>query len=160
MSRSQTLIRLTSRLIARRDALRKILSEEVNRLRQRPDFLGHGDEADAAVDTAGDEICSRLAEIESRELTEIEETLRRLAQGTYGRCESCGGRIPAMRLNVLPCTTRCIACQRRDEGRGRSRPHRTAGESWSDLDGTSGIYGDDDRRPIDEDFCVRTIRTI
>lgn len=155
MARSEALLRLTSRLIARRDALRQVLSEEVSRLRDRPEVVGHGDQVDAAVDAAGDEISTRLAEIESRELAEIEDALRRIAEGRYGRCESCGGRIPAMRLNVLPCTARCIACQRRDETRGRSEARHAAAEPWSKLDERSGLYDIGDQMPSYEDFSVR-----
>lgn len=160
MARSDALLRLTSRLIARRDALRKTLHEEVSRLRERSEVVGYGDHADAAVDSASDEICSRLAEIESRELAEIEEALRRIAEGTYGRCESCGGRIPAMRLNILPCTTRCVACQRRDERRGRSVPRIGETEPWSNLDERPELYGNGDRMSSFEDFSVRIECTI
>lgn len=160
MARSDTLLRLTSRLIARRDALRKALSEEVSRLRERSEVVGHGDQADAAVDSANDEICSRLAEIESRELAEIEEALRRIAAGTYGRCNSCGGRIPSKRLEVLPCTTRCIDCQRRDEGRSRPGSRHPHGEPWSNVDDGPELFGIGDRIGSYDNFSVRLACTI
>lgn len=115
MTASNSLLRLTSRLMSQRNALRKVLEEDVSRLREPSEVVGFGDTVDAAVDSANDEVCSRLAEIESRELAGIEQALRRIAEGRYGRCETCGGRIPAARLVALPCTTRCIECQRRDE---------------------------------------------
>ncbi len=34
----------------------------------------------------------------------------RLAQGTYGRCERCGGPIGAKRLAARPAATACISC--------------------------------------------------
>jgi DnaK suppressor protein len=134
MTRGDALIRLTARLIARRDALRKVLAEDVSRLREPSEVVGHGDQVDAAVDSANDEICSRLAEIESRELAEIEQTLRRIAERRYGRCTACGGRIPASRLNALPCTTRCIDCQRRDERRNRSEAQSPDAGGWERVD--------------------------
>ncbi len=130
MSRGDALIRLTSRLIARRDALRRVLAEDVSRLREPSEVVGHGDHVDAAVDSSNDEICSRLAEIESRELAEIEQTLGRIAERRYGRCTACGGRISASRLNALPCTTRCIDCQRRIESRSRSEAKYPDADRW------------------------------
>lgn len=134
MARGNALLGLTSRLIARRDALRRVLAEDVSRLREPTEVVGSGDNADAAVDSANDEICSRLAEIESRELAEIEHALRRIAEGRYGRCESCGGRIPAPRLMALPCTTRCIGCQRRDERWSRSEDQHSDSSGWERVD--------------------------
>ena len=40
-----------------------------------------GDNVDAAVDTANDEISSQLVEIESRELGQIEHALQRIVEG-------------------------------------------------------------------------------
>jgi RNA polymerase-binding transcription factor DksA len=33
-------------------------------------------------------------------------------EGTYGRCERCGATIGTERLEVLPQTPICMACQR------------------------------------------------
>jgi DnaK suppressor protein len=143
MTRGDAFIRLTSQLIARRDALRRALAEDVSRLREPPEGVGGGDEADAAFDSASDEICSRLAEIESRELAEIEQALRRIAEGRYGRCEACDDRIPASRLNALPCTTRCIRCQRRDERRSRPEAVPRAAGRWDRGDAEAEPRGDD-----------------
>lgn len=43
-------------------------------------------------------------------LAEIEEARVRLAEGDYGRCESCGGPIPGARLELRPTARRCVAC--------------------------------------------------
>jgi DnaK suppressor protein len=124
---------LTAQLVARRDALRKVLAEEVDRLREPSEAFGVGDTVDAAIDSANDEICSLLAELESRELVGIEQTLERIADGRYGRCETCGDRIPAGRLAALPCTTRCIRCQRADETRSRSRADVAEAHGWERI---------------------------
>ncbi|MGH9043203.1 MAG: TraR/DksA family transcriptional regulator [Acidimicrobiia bacterium] len=34
----------------------------------------------------------------------------RLAEGTYGRCERCGGAIGLERLRALPTATTCVGC--------------------------------------------------
>ncbi len=144
MSRSEALLRLTSRLIDRRNALRRVVAEDVGRLRTSSEIVGDGDQIDRAVDSANDEICSRLAEIESRELAEIEATLRRIAEGKYGRCESCKGRIPAARLNALPCTTRCIECRRSEERRDRPQAAYRDAADWPVADDQVDSGGDGD----------------
>ena len=50
-------------------------------------------------------------------LAEVEHALARVAAGTYGRCETCGGPIPPGRLEALPATTTCVGCAGRP-GRG------------------------------------------
>jgi len=120
MARKDALLRLHSRLVARRDALRKALSGDLESLRQIASFDVVGDQVDAAVDTANDEINSQLVEIESRELGQIEHALQRIVEGVYGRCEFCGGKIAEPRLNALPYTSSCIDCQRENELRGGS----------------------------------------
>ncbi len=79
MARKDALLRLTSRLIARRDALRKALNGDLDSFRKFSELNAVGDNVDAAVDSANDEICSQLVEIESRELGQIEHALQRIA---------------------------------------------------------------------------------
>jgi DnaK suppressor protein len=43
-------------------------------------------------------------------LAEIDAAERRLAEGGYGRCESCGGAIAAARLEARPVARTCISC--------------------------------------------------
>jgi DnaK suppressor protein len=45
-----------------------------------------------------------------RELVEIDAALARIADGTYGTCEICGGAIGRDRLRALPETRRCVGC--------------------------------------------------
>ena len=70
------------------------------------------DAADVAFEAGSDEMTSQLAELDSRELSQIDRALIRLKQGTYGLCEACQKKIPVGRLNALPYTTHCIECQR------------------------------------------------
>ena len=60
-------------------------------------------------------MASQLAELESRELAQIERALAKLKQGTYGLCEGCAKKIPVARLNALPFSTTCVDCQREME---------------------------------------------
>ena len=45
-----------------------------------------------------------------QQLAQIDAAMLRLAEGTYGRCESCGRPISAARLAARPMTTLCINC--------------------------------------------------
>jgi RNA polymerase-binding transcription factor len=44
-------------------------------------------------------------------LADIEEALRRLQDGTYGRCLTCGQPIPERRLEAIPWAVRDVACE-------------------------------------------------
>ncbi len=118
MARQDALLRLHKNLIARRSELRKRLGLELEELAHVKHSSASGDAADAAFDASGEEIASTLAELESRELAQIERALRRLKAGTYGKCESCSITIPVARLNALPFSTLCVKCQRDLEADG------------------------------------------
>ena len=51
-----------------------------------------------------------LASQAREHLAQIDAAMRRLAQGSYGTCESCGQPIPAGRLAARPVTTTCLSC--------------------------------------------------
>ena len=119
MARRDALLRLNKTLTARRNELRKRLGSDLAELgSQKLTSAASGDAADAAFDHTGEELSSQLAELEARELNQIERALLRLKQGTYGLCEACSTKIPVARLNVLPYSTLCIKCQREFERDG------------------------------------------
>ena len=144
--KSDALLRLHARLVARRDALRQALAGDMDSLREYHSTFDVGDNVDAAVDTANDEISSQLAELESRELGQIEHALKRIVAGVYGRCEFCGGKITEARINALPYTNTCIDCQRENERTGHAYGAGDADLRWSKVD---------DRRFDDNDAKVR-----
>lgn len=45
------------------------------------------------------------------DLDDVEAAMKRLDEGTYGRCEACGSAIPAERLEARPAARRCPACE-------------------------------------------------
>jgi DnaK suppressor protein len=114
MARRDALLRLHKSLMARRSELRKRLGGELEDLRNLKGAES-GDSADAAFDSGNEEILSQLAELEARELYQIERALARMKQGTYGLCEGCGCKIPVARLNALPYSIMCVKCQREFE---------------------------------------------
>jgi len=92
------------------DLLRQTLEEQyelhTSQLMELAAGDRHGEDSGYDRDT-------RIALITSsrRALSEIAHALRRMAQGTYGLCERCETAIPAERLEVLPHTGFCAACQ-------------------------------------------------
>lgn len=129
MARRDALLRLHQSLLLRRADIRKKLAEELDGLGSFEGADGIGDSADAAFELGSEEMASQLAELDARELSQIERALFYLRQGTYGICESCEHKIPVARLNALPYTTLCICCQREME----ADPDHTcsvSGGSW------------------------------
>jgi len=115
MSRKDAILSLRAILIKKRDALRLALTGDLSLLHELR-TQDTGDSADGAMGTANDEISSQLAEVETRELTLVENALDRMLAGNFGKCEGCGADILMARLNALPNATHCIKCQRECEG--------------------------------------------
>ena len=135
MPRKDSLQNMRQILMKRRDALRKALAGDLSLLKELRTQTA-GDLVDAALDSAQDEISSQLAEVESRELANVENALERMRTGNYGVCEGCGCKIPMARLNALPYATYCIQCQRETEKYGSLGGHD---HDWGRLgDGGGG----------------------
>ena len=134
MARKDALFNMRQILIKRRDALRNALAGDLSLLKELRAQTA-GDVVDAALDCAQDEISSQLAEVESRELSRIENALERMRSGNYGVCEGCAIKIPMARLNALPYATYCIECQREAE---RSGGGLNGDADWGRLTDSSG----------------------
>lgn len=117
MARKDSIKAFHDVLVKRRDALRKALAGDLSLLKELREQT-KGDVVDFALDSAQDEISSQLAEVESRELGNINKALERMREGTYGNCEGCNNPIPLGRLQALPYATCCIKCQRELEKQG------------------------------------------
>jgi DnaK suppressor protein len=128
MSRKDAVLKLKQVLLNRRSALRSALAGDLSALTELS--LATGELADVALDSAHEEVASQMAEVESRELGQIDEALTRMSEGCYGDCEECEKPIPLARLEALPYATRCIKCQVQIE--------KTGGKDWSKSSG--GAY--------------------
>ena len=53
-------------------------------------------------------------------LTEVEQALERIEQGTYGKCVDCGQPIPERRLEAIPWAVRDVKCEEKLEQRNLS----------------------------------------
>ena len=75
--------------------------------------------ADAASETEARELdVARQAMFEAR-IELIDEALRRVERGEYGRCVICGSRIPDERLELVPETPYCIEDAEREQARAQ-----------------------------------------
>jgi RNA polymerase-binding transcription factor len=136
MQKRDVLLRRHKTLLARWTDLHERLADEMANLHDFTASDYTGDSADVAFDTNSDELASRLADLDARELNQIERALACLKQGTYGLCEggseNCQKRIPVSRLNALPYTTLCINCEREMEKNSIWIDRRGAG-NWAQV---------------------------
>ncbi|MEI7686499.1 MAG: TraR/DksA family transcriptional regulator [Planctomycetota bacterium] len=133
MARNEALLRLHKTLVARRDELRERFNRDQFLETHSRAGESLGDAADMAFDTGSDEVNSQLAQLESRELAQIDQAIRKLKQGSYGTCEGCSKKIPVARLNALPFSTMCIECQRELEEYGSLEGRGVKGD-WGKVD--------------------------
>lgn len=78
-----------------------------------------------------------IGERDRRELEDIHRALAKIPAGAYGRCESCGERIPVERLEAAPAARRCLDCEAEHE-RARAA--------------TSGSVEPASRRPVPSEY--------
>jgi RNA polymerase-binding protein DksA len=71
--------------------------------------------ADMGSDNFEQEFTLSLMENEGVTLEQIESSLERIEEGTYGQCEECGVKIPKARLNAIPYATLCVRCAEQQE---------------------------------------------
>jgi DnaK suppressor protein len=71
--------------------------------------------ADMATDLYDREFSLELAEGERERLYALDDAIKRIDEGTYGRCDMCGGYISRQRLKAMPQAQYCIECQEKEE---------------------------------------------
>lgn len=62
------------------------------------------------------ELALKLLGSERNALDLIESAIARLDDGSYGRCVTCGARIPRSRLEAIPYAAQCVRCASEQEG--------------------------------------------
>jgi DnaK suppressor protein len=93
-------------------ALKKSRSESNGDLSSMPIHM-----ADIGSDNFEQEFTLSLMENEGGTLSQIESSLERIEEGTYGQCEECGGKIPKARLNAIPYAPLCVRCAEHQENK-------------------------------------------
>ncbi|WP_328473005.1 TraR/DksA C4-type zinc finger protein [Actinoplanes sp. NBC_00393] len=95
----------------RQSQLRASLSEEfavqTARLKELTEITADTGDPSQAHDRAA------LLAATRQSLEQITGALRRIAEGTYGRCERCETAIPVERLEILPHAKFCVPCQQK-----------------------------------------------
>lgn len=87
-------------------------------------------EVDVEPDEGDSEVFEReknaaLIAVLERRLVDIDEALKSIDRGEYGKCQRCGRPIEVERLEVKPDATMCVACQQETERLSRrNRPQR------------------------------------
>jgi DnaK suppressor protein len=77
--------------------------------------------AELGSDNFDQELTLSLLGNEKHSLDQIEAAIERIEDGSYGRCEECGGKISKARLDAIPYATQCVRCaSQQEEGRGDS----------------------------------------
>lgn len=57
-----------------------------------------------------DEVLEALEERTRERVEAMAQAIRRIDEGTYGTCATCGGEIGSERLELLPTTRVCASC--------------------------------------------------
>ena len=103
---------------------KKDLTASSNRLTEEARQSGVAeveDPIDQVTSTEAKAASFREAGIESEELEEVEDALRRIDDGTYGKCIDCGRPIEADRLEAVPWTPYCFNDQQKyDQANARA----------------------------------------
>jgi DnaK suppressor protein len=73
------------------------------------------DIADKAANSYNKEFLFHQSNSERQTLGMVESALDRIRQGSFGQCISCGEDINTKRLEAVPWTRYCIACQEKLE---------------------------------------------
>jgi RNA polymerase-binding transcription factor DksA len=91
------------------------LERELRGIIESADTAGTDDEHDpegATIAFERQHVAALLSQVREH-LRQIDAAIRKLAEGSYGRCERCGQDIGAARLAARPAATRCMSCASR-----------------------------------------------
>ncbi|HEY5543947.1 MAG TPA: TraR/DksA C4-type zinc finger protein [Candidatus Binatia bacterium] len=115
---------------------RSLMKEMQGRVKEETE--GIKDEGRDTYDLASDErdreINFILNDREREKLLAIDEALQRIADKTYGICESCEGEIQLGRLKILPFTRLCVKCQEENEREAKRQKTLENERSYRKLD--------------------------
>jgi DnaK suppressor protein len=104
-------------LVALHDNLRKSKGDLHQQAREeKPVFSEHM--ADAGTDNYDQDFALSMASSEQNAIYEIEEAIRRIKEGTYGKCEMTNKPIEPARLEAIPWTRFSADAERELEQRG------------------------------------------
>jgi DnaK suppressor protein len=100
-------------------AKRRELQSTLRMLEQEGSAAGEAevrDSTDDATTSQGASDSLEAATVLSQTLEEVQDALRRLEDGTYGKCTVCGREIAPARLEAVPWTPYCLEDQEKVDG--------------------------------------------
>jgi DnaK suppressor protein len=101
---------IRERLLNQRQEILNMYKQDVRAGQESADD-GTEDIVDRANNSYNRELMFSLSDGERVLLLQIEDALRRMDEGAYGRCNNCGQNINILRLQAVPWTRYCIDCQ-------------------------------------------------
>jgi DnaK suppressor protein len=101
---------LRARLQTQRDEIVSMYKQDLRAGQESTDD-GTEDIVDRANNAYNRELMFSLSDAERNTLLQIENALRRMDEGGYGRCANCGQNIAVPRLEALPWARFCVDCQ-------------------------------------------------
>lgn len=101
---------LRKRLESQRDEIVNMYKQDLRAGQESADD-GTEDIVDRANNHYNRELMFSLSDTERNTLLQIENALRRMDDGTYGRCANCGRDVALPRLEALPWARFCVDCQ-------------------------------------------------
>jgi len=101
---------LRERLQNQRDEILNMYKQDLRAGQESADD-GTEDIVDRANNAYNRELMFSLSDNERLTLLQIENALRRMDEGVYGRCTNCGQSIHILRLEAVPWARFCIDCQ-------------------------------------------------
>ena len=99
------------------------LLEEMARLEDEARDSGEAEVRDSTDDATSSQGTSEALEEDafaSQTLTQVRDALKRIEDGTYGRCIVCGRQIEAARLEAVPWAAYCLEDQEKQEKRAHT----------------------------------------
>ncbi len=107
-------------LLGRLRSLESKIGSRLGELVDQRDALA--DTTDIASEESDRDMTLRVHDHERKIIEEIRAALRRIEEGDYGVCESCGDDIGEKRLLARPVATHCIDCMTEIEAAQRREP--------------------------------------
>ena len=118
-------------------ALEARFQSHTDRLISLTEAILTGDGGSGAYDR---DTAASIAAMSRRELAEISDALRRLAEGRYGTCDRCRVTIRLERLAARPTARFCVACER-IESRAVSGVAAARSAPARELGGATAVAG-------------------
>ncbi|WP_113703854.1 TraR/DksA family transcriptional regulator [Nonomuraea lactucae] len=103
-----------------RERLKKMLADldrSIGVLRGDPVSVRDRSAADAGSDLSDADRAQAMLTVATSHRRAVLDALKRLDEGTYGRCVDCGHPVPEGRLEARPEAARCVQCQGKRERR-------------------------------------------